>query len=44
MAKPELIQKSEQSEDLLFSDVCGMIDNVRKHVAVHVNSEICLMK
>lgn len=44
MAKPELIQKDEQGEGLLFSDVCAIIDNARKHIAVHVNSETCLTK
>ena len=28
----------------LFTDVCGIIDNARKRVAVYVNSEICLTK
>ena len=40
----DVVKSDAQGEDLLFSDVCGMIDNVRKHVAVYVNSEICLMK
>ena len=44
MAKAELIQAGNQDESLLFSDVCGIIDNARKHIAVHVNSEICLTK
>lgn len=33
-----------QNENILFSDVCGIIDNARKHMAVYVNSEICLTK
>ena len=31
-------------ENTLFTDVCGIIDNARKRVAVYVNSEICLTK
>lgn len=42
MAKSELIQAGEQGENILFSDVCGIIDNARKHIAGYVNSEICL--
>ena len=34
----------DQGENVLFSDVCGIIDNARKHIAVYVNSEICLTK
>lgn len=33
-----------QNENILFSDVCGIIDDARKHIAVYVNSEICLTK
>lgn len=33
-----------QNENVLFSDVCGIIDNARKNIAVYVNSEICLTK
>ena len=40
----DVVKSDAQGEDLLFSDVCGMIDNVRKRVAVYVNSEICLTK
>lgn len=40
----EVLKSDAQGEDLLFSDVCGMIENARKHIAVYVNSEICLMK
>lgn len=40
----DVVKSDAQGEDLLFSDVCGMIDSVRKHVAVYVNSEICLVK
>ena len=40
----DVVKSDVQGEDLLFSDVCGLIDNARKHVAVYVNSEICLMK
>lgn len=32
------------SENSLFSDVCGIIDNARRQVAVYVNSEVCLTK
>lgn len=38
----EIVQ--ENTEMLLFSDVCGIIDNGRKRIAVYVNSEICLTK
>ena len=31
-------------ENTLFADVCGIIDNARKRVAVYINSEICLTK
>ena len=31
-------------ENILFADVCGIIDNARRRVAVYVNSEICLTK
>ena len=44
MAKAELIQTGAQNESILFSDVCGIIDNARKHIAIYVNSEICLTK
>lgn len=44
MAKAELIQTGVQDESILFSDVCGIIDNARKHIAIYVNSEICLTK
>ncbi len=40
----DVVKSDAQGEDQLFSDVCGMIDNVRKHIAVYVNSEICLVK
>ena len=40
----DVMKSNAQGEDLLFSDVCSMIENARKHVAVYVNSEICLMK
>lgn len=33
-----------QNENILFSDVCGIIDDARKHITVYVNSEICLTK
>lgn len=36
--------EQEDTEKLLFSEVCGIIDNGRKRVAVYVNSEICLTK
>ena len=32
------------SENSLFSDICGIIDNARRQVAVYVNSEVCLTK
>lgn len=38
------MEKSLVGENILFSDVCGIIDNSRKRVAVYVNSEICLVK
>ena len=38
------MEKSLVGENSLFSDVCGIIDNSRKRVAVYVNSEICLVK
>ena len=44
MAKTELTHSGEQDETVLFSDVCGIIDNARKRIAVYVNSEICLTK
>lgn len=42
MAENNNIEKSQ--ENALFSDVCGIIDNGRRRVAVYVNSEICLTK
>ena len=44
MGITDVVKSDAQGEDLLFSDVCCMIDSVRKHVAVYVNSEICLVK
>lgn len=44
MEVSDVVKSDAQGEDLLFSDVCSMIDNVRKHVAVYVNSEVCLTK
>lgn len=38
------MEKILVGENSLFSDVCGIIDNSRKRVAVYVNSEICLVK
>ena len=38
------MEKCLVGENILFSDVCGIIDNSRKRVAVYVNSEICLVK
>lgn len=38
------IEKTDMQETTLFSDVCGIIDNARRRVAVYVNSEICLLK
>lgn len=38
------VTNSNQSENQLFTDICGIIDDVRQRVAVYVNSEICLMK
>ena len=38
------MEKSLVGENILFSDVCGIIDNSRKRIAVYVNSEICLVK
>lgn len=44
METSDVEKKDTLGEDMLFSDVCGMIDNARKRVAVYVNSEICLTK
>ena len=44
MDNSDVILTGEHGENVLFSDVCGIIDNARKHVAVYVNSEVCLMK
>ena len=38
------ILKTDKQEKNLFNDVCGIIDNARRRVAVYVNSEICLTK
>lgn len=38
------ILKTDKQENNLFNDVCGIIDNTRRRVAVYVNSEICLTK
>ena len=38
------ILKVDKQENNLFNDVCGIIDNTRRRVAVYVNSEICLTK
>lgn len=38
------IEQTDMQETTLFSDVCGIIDNARRRVAVYVNSEICLLK
>lgn len=43
--KDELDEKEvNRGQKVLFSDVCGIIDNARKRVAVYVNSEICMTK
>ena len=42
MKEKNNIEKSQ--ENALFLDVCGIIDNGRRRVAVYVNSEICLTK
>ena len=44
MSKTELIQNGEQGENVLFSDVCGIIDGARGRIAVYANSEVCLTK
>ena len=44
MAKKTDIMQQNNSERVLFLDVCGIIDNARRRVAVYVNSEICLTK
>lgn len=44
MAKKTDIMQQNNSEGALFLDVCGIIDNARRRVAVYVNSEICLTK
>lgn len=38
------IKKNNKEESALFADVCGIIDNARRRVAVHANSEVCLVK
>ena len=38
------ILKADKQEKNMFNDVCGIIDNARRRVAVYVNSEICLTK
>ena len=30
------------SEELLYNDVCGIIDGVRAKVATYLNTEICM--
>ena len=44
MEEAENIKAFDSTESVLFSDVCGIIDNARKRVAVYVNSEICMTK
>ena len=44
MAKKTDIMQQNNSEGALFLDVCGIIDNARRRIAVYVNSEICLTK
>ena len=38
------IEQKNKGENILFNDVCGIIDDARRRVAVYVNSEICLTK
>ena len=38
------IEQKNNGENILFNDVCGIIDDARRRVAVYVNSEICLTK
>ena len=38
------IEQKNKGENVLFKDVCGIIDDARQRVAVYVNSEICLTK
>ena len=36
--------RQDSTEGNLFSDVCGIIDDGRRRIAIHVNSEVCLIK
>ena len=38
------IEQKNKGENILFNDVCGIIDDARRRVAVYVNSEICQTK
>ena len=35
--------EDKQDENLLYSDVCLLIENTKKRIAISVNAEICLM-
>lgn len=36
--------RHDSTEGDLFSDVCGIIDDGRRRIAIYVNSEVCLIK
>lgn len=38
------IEQNGKEENILFGDVCNIIDDARHRTAVYVNSEICLTK
>ena len=38
----ELQANEQQEENLLYNDVCEIIDGARKRVATYVNTEVCL--
>lgn len=44
MTNQENITEFSKEENNLYSDVCGIIENARSHIAVYVNSEVCLTK
>lgn len=44
MTNQENIMEFSKEENNLYSDVCGIIENARSHIAVYVNSEVCLTK
>lgn len=42
MKDVELQLNEQQEENLLYNDVCKIIDNVRGRVATYVNTEVCI--